>query len=102
MYPFNKRPYRDRRVEYRNKRKLAKEKAVQYMGSKCHHCGWCFEVLDVFEFHHKDPSEKDFNIGQFITCSWDKVKKELDKCLMLCANCHRIEHDRIKRLETST
>ena len=75
MYPFNKRPYRDRRVEYRNKRKLSKEKAVVYMGSKCHHCGWCFEVLDVFEFHHKDPSEKDFNIGQFITCSWDKVKK---------------------------
>ena len=70
MYPFNKRPYRDRRVEFRNKRKLSKE--------------------------------KDFNIGQFITCSWDKVKKELDKCLMLCANCHRIEHDRIKRLETST
>ena len=91
------------RKRYQRKRRLRlKANAVSYKGSACNHCGWSFEVLEVFEFHHPDPSEKDFHISNKSTCSWKKVKKELDKCIMLCANCHRIEHDRIKTLESST
>ena len=49
------------------------------------------------DFHHKDPKEKDFNIGDFLR---DKpfnksAEKELDKCMLLCANCHREEHVRL-------
>tara|TARA_R110000744_G_scaffold249195_2_gene365460 strand:- start:7056 stop:7361 length:306 start_codon:yes stop_codon:yes gene_type:complete len=97
-----KQKYRDRKEWSRNRRVAGKAKSVVYMGGKCNHCGWLYEVLDVFEFHHIDPSKKDFAIGKFLNCSWEKIKKELDKCVMLCANCHRIEHDRLKRLESST
>lgn len=55
-------------------------------------------VLKLFEFHHKDPSEKDFGIAEKgHTISEVKMKSELDKCVMLCANCHREEHVRLKQ-----
>ncbi|MBP9854147.1 MAG: hypothetical protein KBD53_04690 [Candidatus Omnitrophica bacterium] len=45
------------------------------------------------EFHHKDPSQKDFNIScKGYTRSWNKVRQELDKCVLVCANCHREIH----------
>ena len=75
-----------------NRRKKIKEMAITYKGGACEECGYnkCYEAL---EFHHLDPAEKDFSIGsKGYTRSWDKVKKELDKCAMLCANCHREAH----------
>ena len=73
-----------------------KELAIEYMGGSCQHCGY-FKCKEALEFHHKDPSEKDFGIGaKGYTRSFDKVKVELDKCIMLCANCHREEHVRLK------
>lgn len=66
--------------------------AVEYKGGKCERCGYkrCIEAL---EFHHTDPALKDFSIsGKGYTRSWDTVQKELDKCEMLCANCHREAH----------
>lgn len=72
-----------------------KQKAVTYMGGKCR-CGYD-KCLGALEFHHKDPSEKDPNI-RFGSSrkSFKKIAKELDKCIMLCANCHREEHDKIR------
>jgi hypothetical protein len=74
------------------RRKKLKLKAVDYKGGKCEVCGYdrCVEAL---HFHHKDPSKKDFGIsaGGF-TRSWDKVKKEIDKCLLVCSNCHSEIH----------
>lgn len=97
----DKRTYRDR-AEYlkqavaKRRRKL-REQAVEYLGGECQHCGYsnCIEALD---FHHLDPSEKDFGISASgMTRSWERIKSELDKCIMICANCHREEHARIKR-----
>ncbi len=78
------------------KRKRIKEQAVEYLGGECQCCGYnkCIEAL---EFHHKNPEEKEFAISVTgNTRSWDKVKNELDKCMLLCSNCHREEHERIK------
>lgn len=51
----------------------------------------------VLEFHHKDTDKKDFAISKArLTAFNENVKKELDKCLCLCANCHREEHARTK------
>jgi len=63
--------------------------AIDYKGGKCIVCGYnkCTWAL---EFHHIDPKEKEFSISdKGYTRSWDKVKIELDKCVLLCANCHR-------------
>lgn len=67
-----------------------KEQAVAYLGGKCSRCGYdvCITAL---EFHHKDPTEKEFTISK-LSRSFDKIKDELDKCVLLCSNCHREEH----------
>ena len=75
----------------RRRRYRLKEKAVEYKGGKCEICGYD-KCIDALEFHHKNPEEKDFGISSGETKSWEKIKKELDKCIMLCANCHREIH----------
>lgn len=81
------------RKEYSAERRLAlKLKAVEYKGGQCVRCDYSDKTyLSVFEFHHLDPKEKDFSISSTYK-SWNKIVPELDKCILLCANCHRIEH----------
>jgi len=90
------RTYADRRkyliAAVRNRRKKIRQMAIEYKGSKCETCGYnrCIEAL---EFHHNNSSGKNFSISEKgYTRSWAKVKEELDKCLLLCANCHREVH----------
>ena len=74
------------------KRKTLKIQAVEYKGGKCQICDYnnCMEAL---EFHHLDPSQKEFGISKTgNTYSWEKIKNEIDKCVLLCANCHREIH----------
>lgn len=74
-----------------DKRRLElKFKAHQYKGGKCEKCG--YEGLPAsFDFHHIDPSVKSFSISSDPhTRKWERVKEELDKCQLLCANCHRL------------
>jgi|688.fasta_scaffold448292_2 predicted RNA-binding Zn-ribbon protein involved in translation (DUF1610 family) len=67
--------------------------AVNYLGGKCEHCGWNGDISG-FDFHHEDPSKKEFTINALTIANkkWDVVKKELDKCKLLCVLCHRLEH----------
>ena len=77
------------------KRKKLKKDLVNYKGGKCEKCGYdkCVAAMD---FHHINPKEKNFGIGQNgNTNSIEKLKKEVDKCLLLCANCHRELHDQL-------
>lgn len=79
----------------KRRRVKVKELAVEYKGGKCEHCKIVYHPA-VLEFHHRDPGNKDFAIGGQSACkAWAKVKAELDKCDMLCANCHRLEHVRL-------
>lgn len=68
-----------------------KEKFVKYLGSSCKICGYS-KYQGALEFHHRDPSEKDFHISQAYHKSWGEVKMELDKCVLLCSNCHKEVH----------
>lgn len=74
-------------------RRRLKAQAVAYKGGKCERCGYsrCHEALD---FHHLDADGKDFGVSAGIYRKWEVVRAELDKCVMLCANCHREEHAR--------
>lgn len=75
------------------RRRKIKEMSIEYKGGKCIICGYD-KCNGALEFHHLDPSEKDFNISRKgITRSWDRVKEELDKCICVCANCHREIHN---------
>lgn len=69
------------------RRRLLKEKAVAYKGGKCENCGYC-KCIWALQFHHKDPSQKEFRLSSGNTPSWEKTKTEADKCILLCANCH--------------
>jgi len=90
------RRYADRR-EYliqavQKRRRTIRTRAVEYKGGQCGACGYdrCIEAL---EFHHIDSTLKDFSVsGSGCTRSWKRVREELDKCVMLCANCHREIH----------
>lgn len=72
--------------------------AIQYLGSMCIDCGWMGndEESNAYEFHHLSSEEKEYEIGRCLNKSWDFVKKELDKCVLLCSRCHRIRHSREK------
>lgn len=64
-----------------------KQQCIDYKGGKCVVCGYnkCNGALD---FHHIDPTKKIFNIARQHTYSFKILKPELDKCVLLCKNCH--------------
>jgi predicted HNH restriction endonuclease len=71
-----------------------KKRAVAHFGGACNRCGFSTQYLSVYDFHHVDPSKKEFGFATLLKkgWSWDIMLVELGKCIMLCANCHRIEH----------
>ncbi len=73
------------------RRRKLKLLAIDYKGGKCSKCGYD-KCADALDFHHKDPNQKDFGISSGDTRSWDSIKVELDKCDLLCSNCHRELH----------
>lgn len=77
-----------RGTQYKQKNKL---KAIAYKGGKCVDCGYVGNPA-VYEFHHLDESGKDREPNQLMGCKWENITKEIDKCVLLCANCHRIRH----------
>ena len=72
-------------------RQRNKERAVKYKGGKCVKCGYD-KCIIALEFHHINPEEKDFSPSSNMNKSWDKIKLELDKCILVCSNCHREIH----------
>ena len=75
-----------------------KKQCVEYKGGKCAECDYDYYV-GALEFHHLDPNEKDFSISHVkLTAFDDRIKKELDKCIILCSRCHKEEHARLKGL----
>ena len=74
--------------------KQTKKKAVVYKGSKCNDCPITYPEYSfhIFDFHHLDPNTKDMDWKKLRQCAWDKITNELDKCILLCANCHRLRH----------
>jgi len=90
-----KRKYADRR-EYlikavAKRRKKLRAKAIEYKGGKCSTCGYK-KCIGALEFHHLE--NKDFGLSEKgMTRSWEKMIPELDKCILVCANCHRELHE---------
>jgi predicted transcriptional regulator len=74
------------------RQRALKIKCIEYKGGKCNKCDYndCIAAMD---FHHKVPGEKDFCISQYRKALFtENIKKELDKCELLCCRCHRELH----------
>lgn len=70
---------------------------IKGFGGKCQCCGYdkCMSALD---FHHLDPTKKELTLSSSIV-SWEKTKQELEKCICVCANCHREIHEGIRKVD---
>lgn len=81
-----------------NSQKEKKRKmSIEYLGGKCAICGYD-KCLRALSFHHIDPSTKSFGISGNHCLSWEKIKNELDKCILLCSNCHMELEDNLFNL----
>lgn len=86
------RTYRDRAAylikAVAKRRRKIKEMAIAYKGGKCQACGYN-KYQGALDLHHVN-GKKEFSIGdKGYTRSWEKVREELDKCILVCSNCHR-------------
>lgn len=76
------------------RREKVKKLSIEYKGGECQICGYN-KCIDALEFHHINPEEKEFGISaKGYTRSWEKVRDELDKCILVCSNCHREIHSK--------
>jgi len=66
-----------------------KKKAIEYLGGKCSRCGYS-DHYAAMQFHHVE--KKDFVWNKLRLLNWERTKEELNKCVLLCANCHAIVH----------
>ena len=94
---YQKAHYRKKKQYYLDKaaerRKKVRQEFEQFKSTlKCEKCGESH--IACLDFHHKDPQEKDIEISHAVGRSWGvgKLKKEIDKCVILCSNCHRKLH----------
>lgn len=86
----------DYSTNYRKRRKI---QAIKYLGGSCELCGYN-KSISALTFHHINHLFKSFDLGGTgLSKSWDKIQEELDKCQLLCTNCHfelHEEEDRIR------
>jgi hypothetical protein len=80
--------YKKREKERNRQKKL---KAIELLGGSCLCCGYK-ECSAALEFHHVNPADKDKTIKEMIGLSWEKLLKEVKKCVLLCVNHHREVH----------
>lgn len=69
-----------------------KIKAIDLFGGCCSQCGYNKNYA-ALDFHHCDPSKKEADWGRLRLRSWDKIIKELKKCILVCRNCHAELHN---------
>jgi len=81
-------------IYYGNRIKNVKIRMIDYKGGKCERCNLKLEDThySVFDFHHINPKEKDIKFDRIKYQKWEVIQNEIDKCQLLCANCHRITH----------
>ncbi len=96
------RTYADRaeylKIAVTKRRRKLKVMLVEYKGGKCKICGYKKSPW-ALDLHHVDSKSKSFGLSvRGLTRSWESLKKEADKCVLICANCHREVHACITQL----
>lgn len=89
--------YKDKNkfLEYQRKRR---QKRINYLrqirkNGCCAFCGWK-EHPEILNFHYLDPSSKEFGFSgsEIGNVKLEKLQQEIDKCILLCPNCHTWLH----------
>lgn len=84
---------KDKQIAANNKyRKAKREEWQAFKTSLC--CTKCnFSHPAALDFHHTDPSQKEGNVHRFAANGqYKRAYEEVKKCIVLCANCHRVLH----------
>lgn len=95
-YVPNVAKYKDLRVKCdaccrKTRARDVKAKAVAYLGGRCVDCDYSGHPV-AFDFDHKNPKHKKFNLSGSWLFRWTELVKELKKCALRCSNCHRTRH----------
>ena len=97
MKEYSKVDFVNKKEQYQKRMRLYKRQQIQWYRDlkaslECEKCG--FKHPAAIDFHHIDPKTKEFSIGSelYNGKSIESIKEEMKKCIVLCANCHRIEH----------
>lgn len=91
---------REKRTETQRLRRRERRKIlIEHLGGKCSGCG----TTENLQFDHLDRTKKSFNIGKCLDYSLEKLLPEIEKCQLLCYDCHEIKslinHDKDKLAE---
>lgn len=68
-----------------------KLQAIELKGGSCSSCGYCTN-LAALVFHHEEGKDFPLDSRKFSNCSWERLLRELEKCTLLCHNCHMELH----------
>ena len=99
--------YKENKDRFRKHNKANKRRNAEYvqqakLGGKCARCGWD-EHPCALDFHHLDPTKKIKEVASMVSgSSIQRIQEEIDKCLLVCANCHRILHHEQKQNKSNT
>lgn len=93
--PKSSKRRRDREAAHQ---RANRARGIEYLGGKCLICGNAFHPL-VYDFHHLGEKEKVSKMTDLRSRSWERFRAELDKCVLLCAGCHRLLHGGLVSLE---
>jgi len=85
----------ERGKAWRARRKV---RLVYAFGSRCGQCGLVDDPV-VYDFHHLDPAEKDFQLTSGKMVAWETLVAEAKKCAMICSHCHRKYHSGVLSLK---
>lgn len=88
-YKLNRIAFQEAQKKWKHKNRL---KIIEYLGGKCQHCGLISSHPEIYDVHHINPTDKKHLT--YTTQSFKNIKNELDKCILLCSNCHRIVHNK--------
>lgn len=92
---IDKKYYLANKEKFKQYNRFRKEEIRKFIRKKKTQCETCGEThIATLDFHHIDPTNKKISISNIVQHFWclEKIQKEIDKCKILCANCHRKLH----------
>jgi|WetSurMetagenome_2_1015567.scaffolds.fasta_scaffold482948_1 predicted HNH restriction endonuclease len=95
----NKKEYYQKNAELfkkdrREKTQSLKKEIISILGGMCSCCGLEYTGKNgaIFDCHHRDPKSKEFGIGSRQSADPEEIRQELEKCDLVCKNCHAMIH----------